>query len=100
MSVYFIATYNIDNQEEYGRYVQSVVPQLLASGGEVLVADYEATSLEGEKTHAYVVLGFDSEETFRGWYEAPEYAPLKELRLGVTSKHMAVLAKQFVMPTA
>ncbi len=98
MSVYFIASYDIDDQDEYNRYVQGVIPTLMAHKGEVLVADYAANHLEGTPKHAHIVLRFENEAALMGWYNAPEYEPLKAQRLSITSNGTTVGAKQFVMP--
>ena len=47
MPVYFIVSYDIEDPEAYERYVPGVVPLLQKHGAEILVADYEATTVEG-----------------------------------------------------
>jgi uncharacterized protein (DUF1330 family) len=46
-----------------------------------------------------VVLKFESEEAAMNWYNDPDYAPVKKIRLDSTENGTAILAKQFVMPS-
>ncbi len=100
MAVYVIATYDIVDPEAYGPYVPGVVPLLHKHGGEILVADYEAASLEGEARGVNVVLRFASEEAARGWYNDPAYGPVKQVRLDSCANGTITLAKEFVMPSS
>lgn len=98
MSAYIIATYDIVDPKGYEGYVPGVVPLLQKHGAEVLVAEYDAQALEGEARSVYVVLRFRSEEAARAWYNDPNYAPVKKLRLDSCANRNAVIAKQFVPP--
>ncbi len=99
MSVYFIVSFDIDDPKAYESYVPGVIPLLQKHGAEILVADYEATSIEGEGRGVNVVLRFESEEAAMKWYNDPDYEPVKKIRLDTTSNGTAVLAKQFVPPS-
>ena len=46
-----------------------------------------------------VIIRFETEEKAMGFYDSPEYAPLKRLRLRSTTNHSCVLAPGFTMPT-
>lgn len=96
--VYFVASYDVVDAEAYADYPAMAVSPLMAHGGEVLAADYEAQALEGEKREVTVVLKFPSEEAAMNWYNDPDYEPAKKLRLRATTNGTAVLAKAFVMP--
>ncbi len=99
MSVYIIASYDIEDPEEYEGYVPGVVPLLQKHGAETLVADYEAKTLEGQSRGVNVVLKFESEEAAMKWYNDPDYAPVKKIRIDSTKNATAILAKQFVPPS-
>lgn len=99
MAAYFVVSYDIDNPEAYQAYIPPVIELLNKHNGEILVADYDATPIEGEKSHVYVVLRFETEEAAMGWYNDPAYGPVKQIRLDNTSNGIAVLTKQFVMPS-
>jgi len=77
-----------------------VVPLLEKHGAEILVADYDARALEGDKRSVYVVLRFESEEAALGWYDDPAYDPVRKIRLGSCDMNSLALARQFVPPTA
>lgn len=98
MSAYIIASYDIVDSETYSGYVPGVAPLLAKHGAEILVADYDAEALEGERRQVYVVLRFATEEAARAWYDDPDYAPAKKIRLASTANGSLVLAHQFVPP--
>ena len=99
MSVYFIASYDIDDPEVYEGYVPGVRPLLQKHGAEVLVADYEAKTIEGQGRGVNVVLKFESEAAAMNWYNDPDYGPVKKIRLDSTTNGTLILAKQLVPPS-
>jgi uncharacterized protein (DUF1330 family) len=96
MAVYFIATYDITDPKGYEPYVPAVIPLLQKHGAEIVVADREASALEGTARGVTVVLRFADEAAARGFYDDPAYAAVKKIRLDSTGNCMAILAKQFV----
>ncbi len=100
MAAYIIVSYDIDDPKGYEAYVPLAVSLLQKHGGDVLVADYEVQSLEGQARKANVVLRFESEAAALGWYNDPEYGPAKDIRVATTSNATMVLAKQFVPPSS
>ena len=100
MSAYVIVSYDIVDAGGYEPYVPAVMPLLQKHGAEVVVADFEARPLEGEKRHVYVVLKFPSEEAALAWYGDSEYEPVRKIRLDSCSNGNMVVAKEFVPPGA
>ena len=100
MSVYFIAAYDIENQEQYQEYVQGAVPLLMQHGGEVLVAGPGGIALEGNNTQVHVLLRFESEEAAMGWYNDPAYQAIIPKRQGATSNGTVFIAPAFVPPSS
>ena len=99
MSAYFILTQTITDPERYrNEYIPGVVPFLTKYKAEVLVADFEATPLQGEPAHGVVVIRFDSEKTIRDFLNDPEYQPVKDLRLAITTNARAVMAPEYEPP--
>jgi uncharacterized protein (DUF1330 family) len=96
MAVYFVASYDIADPVTFQAYVTQVQAFIQKYGAEVLVADTESQPLEGEARHVTVVLKFASEEAARGFYDDPEYGPVKQIRLDSTRNGHIVLAKEFV----
>ena len=100
MSAYILVSYDIVDPEKYKDYVPGVLPLLLKHGAEVLVADSDARALEGERRDVYVVLKFETEEAALAWYNDPDYAPVRKLRLEASANGNMALAKAFVAPGA
>ena len=100
MSAFIIASYDIVDSKGYEGYVPGVVPLLQKHGAEILVAEYDAQLLEGEKRSVYVVLRFESEKAALNWYNDPAYEPVRKIRLGSCNNNNLVLAKQFVPPSS
>ncbi len=98
MSAYLIATYDINDKEAYGPYVEGVIPLLIKHQAEIIVADYETQTYEGKPLGCVVVLKFPTEENARAWYNDPDYSDVKKIRLNSTSNGYLSLAKEFVMP--
>ncbi len=99
MSVYFIASYDIEDPAVYEGYVPGVRPLLQKHSAEILVADYEAKTIEGQGRGVNVVLKFESEAAAMNWYNDPDYGPVKKIRLDSTTNGTLILAKQFVPPS-
>jgi uncharacterized protein (DUF1330 family) len=98
MSAYVIASYDVTDPEKYQQYVQGVGPIVARHNGELLVADSAPAGFEGEARQVYVVLRFDSEEAARNWYNDPDYAPVRQIRLDSTTNGTLVISPQFVPP--
>jgi uncharacterized protein (DUF1330 family) len=98
MAAYLLASYDVTDPDGYQNYVEGVVPLLARHGAEVLVVDHEADKLEGDTRGTYIVLKFDSETAAMAWYNDPDYAPVKKLRLNASTNGSMVMASQFVMP--
>jgi uncharacterized protein (DUF1330 family) len=75
-----------------------VLPFLAKYKAEVLVAEMEAKSLEGDPPKGVVVLRFPSEQAIRDFLSDPDYQPVKQIRMGVTVNANAVMAPEFKMP--
>ncbi len=99
MAAYVIATYDVADATGYEAYARSIRPLLQKHRGEILVADRQAETLDGQPRSVYVVLRFETDHAARAWYEDPEYRAPKELRIASTRNASLVLAKGFV-PTA
>ena len=99
MSIYMILSYDIEDPQGYEGYVPGVIPLLQKHNAEILVADYEATSIEGEAQGVNVILRFESEEAAMNMYNDPAYQPAKKIRLDATKNGTLLLAKQFVPPS-
>jgi len=99
MSAYYVLTQTVTDQTAYAQeYIPGVMPFLAKHGAEVLVAAFETQALQGEPAEGAVVLRFPSEQAVRDFVNDPDYQPLKELRLSITTNANAVLAPEFEWP--
>lgn len=98
MSAYIIVSYDITDAKGFEPYVPGVLALLQKHGAEIVIADFDAQSLEGDKRSVYVVLKFASEEAAMAWYNDPAYEPVRKIRLTSCTNNNMVLAKPFVMP--
>ncbi len=99
MAAYYILTQTITDIERYrAEYIPKVFPFIAKYGGEVVVGSFDAEPLQGNPEKGVVVLRFPSEEAVRNFVNDPEYQPVKEIRLALTTNGNAVLAPEFRMP--
>ncbi|MCU1492242.1 MAG: hypothetical protein JWO62_6 [Acidimicrobiaceae bacterium] len=83
MAAYFIyGRSEITDNTKSLRYGELVTPQIRRFGGEIAVARGNVHALEGDwEPMAVTILRFESREALMAWYDSPEYAPLKQMRL-------------------
>jgi uncharacterized protein (DUF1330 family) len=80
------------DQARYLEYVRAVGPTIARFGGDVITARKTPAVLEGTWAPAsLVIIRFPSKGQARAWYDSPEYAPLKELRLASTTGNMVIV---------
>ena len=80
MSAYLIGNIKVTNPEGFAKYRDVVAETIAAHGGEYVVADANALSVEGDPEHLSVVLKFASMDALQGWYDSPEYQAILPLR--------------------
>jgi uncharacterized protein (DUF1330 family) len=98
MAVYFIVRGNIVDPAMHDEYMAQA-PGTLPAECKVLVLDFAPESVEGELDQTRtVVLEFPSRESFRAWYDSPEYQKLLPLRLGSVDGS-GILVEGFVPPS-
>jgi uncharacterized protein (DUF1330 family) len=80
--------------KEYG----AKAPEIMAShGGHYVVRGGKVEALEGEPPKGYVVIiGFDSVEKAREWYDSPEYKAIRGFRQ--SASHSRLLLAEGVAP--
>lgn len=91
-----------DHERFFEEYAKPLQPLNAAHGVEVLAGDPEPRVVEGEpKPSMHVLLKFPSNQAFDAWYEAPEYQPLKAIRLETTdpAKTEMLVLKAYGAPT-
>ena len=100
MSAYLILRFEITDPEQYAEYRSKAGAMLIAAGAQVHVASDDPQVLEGDPPGMTVVLGFASDREAIAFYNSPDYASLKALRLSATRNASCILAPGFTMPTS
>ena len=85
MAAYFVAQYTVNNPGLYAEYQKGAGPAVAQYGGEVVVFDVAAESIEGEAPGLQtVVLKFADTDAVKAWYNSPEYQEVVGKRLEAT----------------
>ena len=93
MAAYFIAQYVVKDPKLYREYQAAAGKTVQDCGGEVLVFDVAAETLEGTPPGPQtVILKFESTEAAKAWYESPGYQAVLGKRLAAT-KGYAIIAQ-------
>ena len=83
MAYYLLIEAEVLDADRYAVYREAVTPVIAHYGGRFLVRGGEVELFEGEYNgRRRVVIEFDSKEAARGFWDSPEYAPVKKLREG------------------
>ncbi len=83
--VYFMVHSTITDQAKLDAYMAQVFATVPSEGFRVVAIDDAPQTIEGEAPgKRLVIVELDSEERFRAWYDSPEYAPVRQLRLDGT----------------
>jgi len=86
MAAYFIAQYVVNDPKLYREYQAAAGPTIQEHGGEVVVFDVAAETIEGAPPGPQtVVLKFDSTEAAKAWYGSPGYQAVVGKRLAATN---------------
>lgn len=92
MSVYFIVQEKVLDQEGMAAYGKLAGPTLEGVNVKALAVDDDVQTIEGDwHGSRVVVLEFDTEESFRGWYNSPGYQEAVKLRLAATDSRGALV---------
>ena len=99
MPAYFLYDLlEVIDEAKMNEYREKVRPNVEQFGGTYRVIGGEQEPLEGEwKLNFPVLIEFESKEKALGWYNSPEYAPLRALRLAA-AKGNGVLVDGDVWP--
>jgi uncharacterized protein (DUF1330 family) len=99
MAAYLVLMQEVDDVDRYrSEYVPGVGPLLQKHGAQVLVAGFDAEVAEGDPPNNTVVIRFDDAAAVWGFLNDPDYQPVKEIRLGTTSRAQMVVAPEFTPP--
>jgi uncharacterized protein (DUF1330 family) len=89
---YVIAEVEVTDPVALKKYSETA-PQIVASfGGRYVVRGGDAQSLEGDPPKGFiVVIGFDSVEKAREWYDSPAYSAIRPFRQSATKSRLVLV---------
>ena len=92
MAGYLIANISVSDPKGFERYRNEVAPLIARFKGRYLVRGGELRTLEGNPNFKrLVVLEFPSLTEAQRFYDSPEYAPIRELRLASASTDVVLV---------
>ena len=94
MPAFLIADETITDPEQFDAYKRAVLPLIVKHGGRFLSRGADAELLEtgsGWTPGRLVIIEFPSMEALKGWYDSPEYAPVRDMRLGAAKSTLVAL---------
>ena len=92
MAAYLIANIEVRDPSLYDEYRKRVPATIAAHGGRYLARGGATEMLEGTfDFKRFVIVEFPSVAAIRGWYDSPEYRPLKELRQRASSGMLMIV---------
>ena len=98
MAAYMVAMGKVDDQEEFAKYLEAVVPTIMAFGAKPLVIQEPAEVLEGEtEFNRIVIIEFPSMDDVKAWKNSDAYKAIVHHRLD-SSVHVLFNVPGFVMP--
>ncbi|HIF96351.1 MAG TPA: DUF1330 domain-containing protein [Myxococcales bacterium] len=91
MAAYFIAQYVVKDPALYAEYQQGAGPTIAAHGGELIVFDIAAETIEGTPPGAQtVILKFEDTAATKKWYESSDYQAVVGKRLEATEGYAII----------
>jgi uncharacterized protein (DUF1330 family) len=92
MAGYIVIDLEITDPEGWQEYLKLAGPSVRQYVGKILVGSKASQTLEGDWRPRVLSIGeFASVERALAWYNSPEYAPAKALRLRVTNSTAIVV---------
>ena len=92
MPAYVIADVEVTDPVGFEEYRKAVSPLIAAHGGTYAARGGAVEALEGDwKPTRLTIIKFDSVAQARGWYDSPDYRPLKDLRKKTTKSKLLIV---------
>ena len=94
MPALLIVDETITEQELFEEYKRAVVPTIEKYGGRFLARGEALETLEANGTWTpdrLVIVEFPDMAALKAWYESPEYAPAREIRLRSASSTLIAM---------
>jgi uncharacterized protein (DUF1330 family) len=87
----YVSEFTVNNPEGLQPYRDAVDATFKPYGGYYVVRGGAVTPLEGQTNTRIVVIGFDSVEKAKAWYNSPEYQKLKPIRVANTNSRTYIV---------
>jgi uncharacterized protein (DUF1330 family) len=86
MPAYFIVQSTINDEPQYQKNREAVVPLIMKHGGKFVVKGAKVEALEGRHDgRRMVIFEFPSMEAIHAFWNSPEYVPVKKIRQGAAT---------------
>ncbi|MEX3776563.1 DUF1330 domain-containing protein [Pseudomonas sp. MYb118] len=82
---YLVGNFTVIDPQLMAEYSQKATPLVQKYGGVVEIMASGLNPVEGEAQPVFVVIRFPSLKDATDFYQAPDYAPIKELRIKATT---------------
>ena len=83
MPAYLVVQVKITDETQYSKYREAVRPLIAKFGGKRLAGGATVEALEGQHDgRGLILFEFPSMDVIREWWNSPDYAAVKALRLG------------------
>ena len=92
MPGYLVVNLDVHDPALFDEYREQVPPIIAAHGGRYIIRGAKLDHVEGKLPFKrLVVLEFPSVEAVRRFYDSPEYAPVKKLRMDSARSDIAIV---------
>ena len=86
MAAYFIVQSTINDEPQYQKYRDAVIPLMARFGGKVIVRGAKVEALEGRHDgRRMVIFEFPSMDAIHAFWSSPDYVPVKKIREGAAA---------------
>jgi uncharacterized protein (DUF1330 family) len=86
MPAYLVVQSTINDEAQYQKYRQAVVPFIASFGGRLVARGGKVEVLEGEHDARPVVMfEFPNMDAIHAFWNSPDYVPIKKLREGIAT---------------
>ncbi|MBC8272939.1 MAG: DUF1330 domain-containing protein [Gammaproteobacteria bacterium] len=89
---YVLADNNVHDPDAYQEYIEKIAPTVATYGGKYLARGGEVVAISGNRRWQRVVLiQFPNKALAQAWIDAPELAPIHEMRKQHATTEMIIL---------
>ena len=90
MAAYAVIDVLVKDPERYKEYMRQGAPTILKYGGRPLVRGGKVEVMEGDwQPRRVIIIEFQDMPALKRWWNSPEYAEAKKLRLGAAEANVA-----------